>query len=666
MLRLATLFLVAAGIAAQSPLQSTFVGGLTISNPGPAAATALFDLTVADPAGLTIHRIDTNINTTSGTNGTLGVWITAVGGSLVGNELNAAAWTNVATATRTHTGGRTTWTLPTPFHLAPGNYGVALHHVGANPVYTNPTTQNPPLPSSYSNAQGTLNMVSARVRTSTTASPFGGTGLGNLRHPNVALYYVSGPTYVDFVGAPIRGASPLTTTFTSFASSANPGGILAYAWDFDGDSVVDSTSPNPSFTYVNCGNFTVTLTIIDSLGAYTTTKNAYVQTDVVVPSFTNLLVAPLTVQFTDTSSPPPTAWDWDLDGDGLTDSTAPNPTFVYPSGCGEVNVTLRVQRACQPIVTLSKRVAVASTLETVFNGGTFISATAPGGTSFMDVNVQNPNGVTLCGLHVHSSVAAGSPVTINLWQKAGTYVGAVTTASQWRLVGTSTTASRGFNQRTFAPLAAPVHLAAGLNGLAVEMLGGSPYYSNLGAATTYGNADLTITTGLVQLTPTFGPSTTSTQFSPRVWNGAFHYGTTQSNGASGYGYIGAGCPGTLGVPGNVATTPPTLGGAATITVDKLPLGIAVLAIGFSRALSAIGPLPVDLGLIGMPGCPLRVSFEATLTMAGAGTSASLAFGVPATPALVGTQLYTQALSLDPALNAFGFGLSDAAVLLVGQ
>jgi hypothetical protein len=68
----------------------------------------------------------------------------------------------------------------------------------------------------------------------------------------------------------------------------------------------------------------------------------------------------------------------------------------------------------------------------------------------------------------------------------------------------------------------------------------------------------------------------------------------------------------------------------------------------------------------MPGCPLRVSFEATLTMVGPGTSASLSFGVPSTPALVGTQLYTQALSLDPALNAFGFGLSDAAVLLVGQ
>lgn len=666
MIRLATALLLAAGLAAQSPLQSTFVGGLQISNPGPAAATQLFDVTVTDPAGLTFQRIDTNINTGSGTNGTLGVWITGVGGTLLGNELNAAAWTNVATATRTHAGGRVTWTLPTPFYLAPGTYGMALHHVSANPVYTNPVTPVPPLPSTYSTLEASMNMVAARVRTSTVASPFGGTGLGNLRHPNVALYYVSGATFVDFAGTPTRGASPLTVNFSAFASSGNPGGILAYAWDFDGDGVVDSNLANPSHVYVNCGNYNVSLTIVDSLGAYTAVKQNYVQTDIVVPSFTNQLIAPNTLQFTDTSSPAPTTWDWDLDGDGLTDSTVQNPTFTYPSGCGEVNVTLRVQRACQPTVTFSKRIAVATSLETTFTGGTFINATAPGAASYMDVNVANPAGVTICGLHVHSSVAAGSPVTINVWQKAGTYVGAVLDATQWRLVGTSVTTSRGFNQRTFASFAAPVHLAAGLSGVAVEMLGGSPYYSNLGALTTYTNADMSITTGLVQQTPIFGPTATSPQFSPRVWNGAFHYGTSQSNGTPGYGFIGAGCAGSLGVPGNVSSTQPTLGGAANITVDKLPFGIAVLAVGVSRTFSGIGPLPVDLGLIGMPGCPLRVSFEATLTMIGAGTSASLAFPIPTTPALVGTQVFTQALSLDPTLNAFGFGISDAAVMLVGQ
>lgn len=666
MFRLASVLVLAASLAAQSPLQSTFVGGLQISNPGPAAATALFDVTVTDPAGIVVRQIDVNCNTNSGTNGTLGVWITGVGGTLQGNELNATAWTQVATATRTHAGGRVAFPLPTPFYLAPGTYGMALHHVGVNPVYTNPTTPVPPLPSTYSTLEATLNMVAARVRTSTVASPFGGTGLGNLRHPNVALHYVTGNTFVDFVGTPTRGASPLAVQFTSFAVSGNPGGILAYVWDFDGDGLPDSNLPNPSFTYTNCGNYTVSLTIVDSVGPMVATKTNYIQTDVVVPGFTNQLLGANTVQFTDTSSPTPQTWAWDLDGDGLVDSTQQNPTFVYPGGCGEVNVSLTVTRACQPAVTLQKRIAVATTFETTFQGGLIISAAAPGGTHFVDVDVTNPFGVTVCGMHVHSSVANGSPVTVRVHQKAGTYVGSVENAAVWRLVADVATTSRGTGQRTFVAFQPPIHLAFGVHGLGIELVGASPVYSNLGTAQTFASPDLTLTSGLVQLPPVFGPAATSTQFTPRVWNGALHFGTTQTNGAAGYGYIGGGCPGTLGVPGNVSTTLPVLGGGATIVVDRLPFGLAVLAVGTSRTTSAIGPLPVDLALLGMPGCPLRVSFEATLTMLGTGNSATLAFPVPLALPLVGTQIYTQALSFDPPVNAFGFALSDAAVMLVGQ
>lgn len=56
-------------------------------------------------------------------------------------------------------------------------------------------------------------------------------------------------------------------------------------------------------------------------------------------------VSPLTVQFTDLSSSSDpngiTQWDWDLDGDGVSDSTAQNPSFVYASG-GDYSVTLSV------------------------------------------------------------------------------------------------------------------------------------------------------------------------------------------------------------------------------------------------------------------------------------------------------------------------------------
>ncbi|MEQ1632639.1 MAG: SUMF1/EgtB/PvdO family nonheme iron enzyme [Planctomycetota bacterium] len=51
-----------------------------------------------------------------------------------------------------------------------------------------------------------------------------------------------------------------------------------------------------------------------------------------VASFTASLtsgVAPLAVQFTDTSTNGPTSWQWDFDNDGTVDSTQQNPSYIY-------------------------------------------------------------------------------------------------------------------------------------------------------------------------------------------------------------------------------------------------------------------------------------------------------------------------------------------------
>lgn len=651
-------FLLAAIAAlAQSPVQSTFVGGLQL--PGnPPAATALFDVLVTAPIGIVVRQIDCNINVAAGTTGTLTVYVTALGGTCVGNELDAGAWTPVATATRTHTGGRTAFTLGTPFFLAAGHYGMALHHAGMNPVYTDPAV--PPLPSTYTTAEVALEMGSARVRASTVGSAFGGTGIGALRHANIALFYVPGPTFADFVATPVRGASPLTVQFSAAVASGNPGGVQAVLWDFDNDGNFDAAGTTASWTY-GCGNFTVAMTMVDGLGATVVTKANLVQTDVVVPSFQNQLIGVNTLQFTDTSSPPAQSWSWDLDGDGLVDATIPNPVFTYPTGCTEVNVTLTVARGCQPPVLLQKRIAVASTIDTTFQGGLFLSAAATGGTNFLDVDVVNPMGITICGMHVNSSVAIGAPLTVRVHHKLGTYVGAVDNAAPWRLVGTGATVGLGGNQRTYVGFAPPIHLPFGVQGLAIEQLGASPLYSNLGGPATFVVPDCSITAGLVQALPIFGPAATSLQFTPRVWNGALHFGTAQSNGAAGYGFFGAGCVGSLGVPGNRATTLPTVGGVATIVVDRLPLDFGVLVLG----LAPISPA-IDLGVLGMPTCPLRVSLDLTQQFFGAANVATIPIAVPASPSLAGAPLYSQALSFDPLLNPFGFAISDAAAIVIGM
>ncbi len=669
--------LVAASLAAQSPLHTgvqpatptTFVGGLVLTNTNPPPVTALFDVTITNPAGLTFTQIDCNANVSAGTNGTLGVWITNVGNTHVGNQTNAAVWTQVATQSVTHAGGRVIFQLPTPFYLAPGTYGMALHHVGCNPVYTNPATPAPPLPPTYSNTDLTVDMTFARTRGSDPVNPFGGTSAGNSpRHANVALHYIVGAVSVDFVGTPTRGASPLPVQFTSYAFSGNAGGILAYAWDFDGDTIIDSTVQNPLHTYTQCGNYTVSLTIVDIVGATTTTKNNYVQTDVIVPGFTNTLIAPNTVQFTDTSSPTPTAWAWDLDGDTIVDSTLQNPIFLYPSGCAEVTATLTATLACQPSAVLTKRVAVASTLETTFVGNIVTVTGATGGANFLDVDVLNPDGISVCGMHVNSAVPANNPLTVNVYQKLGTYVGSVTTALPWRLVGTATVTSRGGGQRTFVTFAPPIYLAPGVSGLAIEHVGASPIYSNLGGVTTFANADVAITAGLTQATPIFQPATatSSQQFSPRIWNGALHYSTNTTSAAAGYGFIGAGCAGSLGVPGNVATSQPVLGGTAVLAVDRVPLGVMFFLVGFSRTTASVGALPFDLAPFGAAGCLARVSPDATNTVAGAGTTLNVNFGIPNAAGLIGVKFFTQALVLDPAANTLGGVTSDAAAMIVGQ
>ena len=73
------------------------------------------------------------------------------------------------------------------------------------------------------------------------------------------------------------GLNPLTVKFSGLGSSdADPGETLTYAWDLDGDNLLDdSTAAEPTFTYETPGTYTVTLQVTD-------TKNATATATVVV------------------------------------------------------------------------------------------------------------------------------------------------------------------------------------------------------------------------------------------------------------------------------------------------------------------------------------------------------------------------------------------------
>lgn len=149
----------------------------------------------------------------------------------------------------------------------------------------------------------------------------------------------------SFTADVTTGASPLTVHF----SDTSPDTPTSWLWDFNGDGRIDSQIQNPQYTYREPGTYTVTLTIAGTTGKDEETKKEYITVTKGAPSpvadFTSDVTsgtAPLTVRFTDVSLNNPVSWEWDLDGDGKTDSRIQNPSATYSEpGIYSVRLTVR-------------------------------------------------------------------------------------------------------------------------------------------------------------------------------------------------------------------------------------------------------------------------------------------------------------------------------------
>jgi len=139
------------------------------------------------------------------------------------------------------------------------------------------------------------------------------------------------------------GFAPLTVQFVDTST----GWPMSWYWDFgDGNT---SIRENPSYTYTQPGNFTVTLTAKNKGGSSSMTRTAPITIRAKVippgPDFSanaSSGTVPLTVQFTDLSTGPDiTGWTWDFNNDGVIDSTDQNPVCVYKlPGNYTVNLTV--------------------------------------------------------------------------------------------------------------------------------------------------------------------------------------------------------------------------------------------------------------------------------------------------------------------------------------
>ncbi|MFE7393413.1 ThuA domain-containing protein [Streptomyces sp. NPDC057582] len=60
------------------------------------------------------------------------------------------------------------------------------------------------------------------------------------------------------------GPVPLEVKFSSEGTRDPDGKALTYAWDFDNDGTVDSTDPNPTYTYTKAGQYSAVLTVTNA------------------------------------------------------------------------------------------------------------------------------------------------------------------------------------------------------------------------------------------------------------------------------------------------------------------------------------------------------------------------------------------------------------------
>jgi PKD repeat protein len=102
----------------------------------------------------------------------------------------------------------------------------------------------------------------------------------SVRNMSYARASFSSPQ-VNTSGVVSQGGYPLAVSFVDQSESTAP--LQTWAWDFNGDGVIDGTSRNPTFTYQLPGNYTVSLTTTAADGSTDT---------VTIQNFVNVLTVP--------------------------------------------------------------------------------------------------------------------------------------------------------------------------------------------------------------------------------------------------------------------------------------------------------------------------------------------------------------------------------------
>ncbi|NLU90613.1 PKD domain-containing protein [Chitinophaga sp. Ak27] len=196
-----------------------------------------------------------------------------------------------------------------------------------------------------------------------------------------------GQQKADFAASVTSDCESVITTFTD-QSTGSP---VAWQWDFGNGNT--ATKQNPAATYVQTGNYTVTLKVTYADGStQTVTKADYIhvrskpKVDFVVSA--NKGCAPFATSFTDKSQPgdgtlQSFSWDFGDGGVALNAGSTANYTYTVP-GIYNVILTVTNSYGCTNFKTMEKAVDVAPAIQADFTVTDKMLCKAP-----VDVLFQN-------------------------------------------------------------------------------------------------------------------------------------------------------------------------------------------------------------------------------------------------------------------------------------
>ena len=209
---------------------------------------------------------------------------------------------------------------------------------------------------------------------------------------------IADPPVCNFIADTTSGCAPLTVQFTDLSTNSP----TTWLWNFSGGTPSTSTIQNPTVSYANSGDYTVTLTVSNGVGSHSKSITSYIHVEEAPTAAFAVSNSGNAYTFTNNSSANSTSYLWDF-GDSSPTSTIPNPTHTYTSD-GTFTVSLTANNACGNHTTTST-VTVSSNMPTasisVSPSNTVCIGTAVNFTANVSSNTQN----------VSWTFAGGTPAT---------------------------------------------------------------------------------------------------------------------------------------------------------------------------------------------------------------------------------------------------------------